>query len=123
MIESKLANIARVLTIFCVAAAAVTQAQTFVYGDLNGQVGAQPISAPVQGLDGSLYGTLPYGGNYPGYGTIYKLTPTGKFSNLYKFCAQSQCPDGEIPQQMVLAANGISTALRLLVGPTRTTAL
>jgi uncharacterized repeat protein (TIGR03803 family) len=57
--------------------------------------GADPIAAPVQASNGDLYGTTMYGGNgSPGSGTVFKLTTKGEVSTLYKFCAQSGCPDG-----------------------------
>jgi uncharacterized repeat protein (TIGR03803 family) len=36
-----------------------------------------PVTALVQGNDGNLYGTTPYGGNSNNYGSIFKLTPAG----------------------------------------------
>lgn len=60
--------------------------------------GGQPIAGLVQGTDGNFYGTTTVGGthlfsNFFG-GTIFKMTPSGQFTILYNFCAQSNCSDG-----------------------------
>lgn len=67
---------------------------TVVY-NLGGQAydPTAPISALVQGNDGSLYGTTPDGGSTNNYGSIFKLTPTGAFSILHAFSG----PDGYTP--------------------------
>jgi uncharacterized repeat protein (TIGR03803 family) len=55
--------------------------------------GASPLAGLTQATDGNLYGTTAAGGAYP-YGTIVKITTSGKATTLYSFCAQSGCPDG-----------------------------
>ncbi len=46
---------------------------------------------------GILYGTTSGGGKY-GYGTIFKLSPSGNESVLYSFCRKApKCPDGNSP--------------------------
>jgi uncharacterized repeat protein (TIGR03803 family) len=68
--------------------------------------GANPYSALVQGTDGNFYGTTS-GNGANGGGTIFKITPTGKLTTLYSFCAQANCTDGEYPMGALLqAANG-----------------
>ncbi len=47
--------------------------------------GDNPISNLVQGTDGNFYGTASYGGKYPNFGTVFKITPTGKFTTLHNF--------------------------------------
>ena len=66
--------------------------------------GEQPVAALVQGADRSLYGTTYYGGNsnscsVGGCGTIFKITPQGALTTLYRFCSQggSECTDGSQP--------------------------
>jgi len=70
-------------------------------GSPGGSSATQP--ALIQGTDGNLYGTTPFGGNTTngvdsnGYGTIFKMTPSGAFTTIYTFCTVSNCPDGGIP--------------------------
>lgn len=50
--------------------------------------GAQPNFALVEGSDGNFYGTTSSGGNdgvNDGYGTIFKITPTGILTTIYNF--------------------------------------
>jgi uncharacterized repeat protein (TIGR03803 family) len=41
------------------------------------------------GTDGNLYGTTVYGGNGGGYGTVFRITPTGNLTTLYDFSGQN----------------------------------
>ena len=61
----------------------------------------------VQGANGNLYGTTIYGGNYVscpyiGCGTIFEITPTGKFTIIHAFNAS----DGEVPNSLLQATDG-----------------
>ncbi len=48
--------------------------------------GFSPSSPLIQGTDGNFYGTTPVGGaNYPGFGTVFKITPTGMLTVLHSF--------------------------------------
>jgi uncharacterized repeat protein (TIGR03803 family) len=68
--------------------------------------GRFPFAGLVQGTDGDFYGTTAYGGvdlvcpfglNI-GCGTVFKITPSGKLTTLYAFCAGgSPCVDGMQP--------------------------
>lgn len=54
------------------------------------------------GSDGSFYGTTSSGGNGfdvsdEGSGTVFKITPAGSLTTLYKFCSQPFCTDGGNP--------------------------
>jgi uncharacterized repeat protein (TIGR03803 family) len=90
----------------------ITAAGKFsVLHSFGGADGAHPTNGIlVQGPNGNLYGTTTYGGadNCPSScGTIYEITPGGKFTSLYSFCAQSGCPDGYNPDAgLVLASDG-----------------
>ncbi len=63
----------------------------------------------VQGADGNFYGTTSSGGFAnctDGCGTIFKITPSGTLTTLYRFCAQSNCPDGYNPWGLMQARDG-----------------
>jgi uncharacterized repeat protein (TIGR03803 family) len=50
----------------------------------------------MQASDGNFYGTTTVGGRFK-EGTIFKVTPSGKFTVLYSFCSLANCTDGERP--------------------------
>ncbi len=83
-------------------AGALTTLYSFC-GQTNCSDGADPYAGLVQGSDGNFYGTTSAGGNYVSYcgstgcGTVFKITPQGTFTTIYRFCAQTNCADGEIP--------------------------
>ena len=61
-------------------------------------------SGPLLASNGSIYGTTTIGGahncgNYQGggCGTVFRITPNGKFRTLYSFCTQPNCADGTNP--------------------------
>lgn len=73
--------------------------------------GQGPQTALVQGRDGNLYGTTPFGGANVcdgfGCGTIFRITPTGNLSTIYNFCpGQGVCVDGLQPGSLLPASNG-----------------
>jgi uncharacterized repeat protein (TIGR03803 family) len=79
--------------------------------------GGQPSAQLVQGADGYFYGTTGRGGineshctyeepDLPGCGTVFKMTPTGQFTTLYRFCAKMNCSDGFFPNALVQGADG-----------------
>ncbi len=61
---------------------------------------AQPLA---QDAAGNFYGTTSYGGAYASAqccvngGTVFKMTPAGKLTTLYSFCALPNCADGDVP--------------------------
>lgn len=68
--------------------------------------GYNPIASLVQGTDGGLYGMTQTGGLHSnsndcstGCGTIFSLSPQGKFTNLYNFCSLPNCADGYQPSE------------------------
>jgi uncharacterized repeat protein (TIGR03803 family) len=77
----------------------------------DGTAGYGPNTALVQGTDGNFYGTTAFGGNRncgspPSCGTIFKITPTGTLTTLYRFCSQTNCPDGFDPNALVQGTDG-----------------
>jgi uncharacterized repeat protein (TIGR03803 family) len=49
----------------------------------------------IQASNGNFYGTT--SGQNNGYGTAFKITPSGTLTTLYSFCSQNGCTDGEHP--------------------------
>jgi len=75
-----------------------------VFGNTNG---AHPTGGLTLGADGNFYGTTTYGGNgindsFPGYGTVFKMTPDGTLTNLYFFTGFN---DGGFPYADLLEGN------------------
>jgi uncharacterized repeat protein (TIGR03803 family) len=79
----------------------LTTLYAFCYLGCTG--GYAPVDAPVEGTDGNFYGTTVTGGTY-GYGTVFKITPSGTLTTLYNFCAQNDCADGEYPYAGLIQA-------------------
>lgn len=60
--------------------------------------GESPYGGLIQGNDGNFYGTTTQGGVFDQHGgTIFKITPSGRLTTLYSFCAQTNCTDGNYP--------------------------
>jgi len=68
-----------------------------------------PYDGLVQAINGDFYGTAGWGGTN-GYGTVFKITPSGALTTLYSFCSQGvhpDCLDGRFPYAgLIQAANG-----------------
>ncbi len=68
--------------------------------------GANPAAGLVQATDGNFYGTT-YAGGANGYGTVFKITPSGTLTTLYSFCSKGGCADGSYPEAgLVQATDG-----------------
>jgi|HubBroStandDraft_5_1064220.scaffolds.fasta_scaffold00539_2 uncharacterized repeat protein (TIGR03803 family) len=65
---------------------------TTLYSFTGGNDGFQPYAPPIEGIDGNFYGTAGFGGA-GGFGTAYKVTPSGTFTVLHAF----DSTDGSIP--------------------------
>jgi uncharacterized repeat protein (TIGR03803 family) len=66
--------------------------------------GNLPVATMLQAANGNLYGTTFLGGAN-NVGTIFEITPTGKFITLYSFCSQSNCADGEYTESGLIQAS------------------
>jgi uncharacterized repeat protein (TIGR03803 family) len=83
----------------------LTTLYSFDHGEGAVIDGAFPYAGLVQGTDGDLYGTTPNGGvkglseycEHQGCGTVFKITPGGTLTTLYRFCLEGDCPDGSSP--------------------------
>jgi len=105
----KWGNRASAVLVLCAATAMALSAQTFTaLFSFDGTDGTTAFGSAglVQATNGDLYGTTFEGGSY-GYGTVFKMTPSGTLTTLYSFCPQSGCTDGAYPYAgLVQAANG-----------------
>ena len=104
----KLPMLACVAAILCVATAIASQAQTLTtLVNFDGFNGGEPANTNlIQGTDGNLYGPTQGDGVAHTKGTIFRITPDGKLTTLYRFCSQPKCSDGWLPTGVVQGANG-----------------
>ena len=64
----------------------------------DGNNGYGPFSSVVQGIDGNIYGVTDSGGSpITQSGTLFRVTPSGKLTDLYNFCSKPRCTDGSSP--------------------------
>jgi len=63
----------------------------------NCEDGANPYGTLVLATDGNFYGTTLTGG-VEDFGTVFKITASGKLATLHSFCLQQLCPDGATPE-------------------------
>jgi uncharacterized repeat protein (TIGR03803 family) len=102
-----------------VISAAGAHAQTYkILTKLTPTTGDATNTPLVQGTNGNLYATAIVGGanqsqtycsaaDQDHCGTLFEVTPAGKISVVYNFCAQVNCTDGGLPSAaLVLGPNG-----------------
>jgi uncharacterized repeat protein (TIGR03803 family) len=65
--------------------------------------GAYPYAGVIHATDGNFYGTTSQGGT-SNWGTIYKVSSTGQWAMLHRFCAKKNCTDGADPSGGLLQA-------------------
>jgi uncharacterized repeat protein (TIGR03803 family) len=68
--------------------------------------GSVAPTALIQGADGNFYGLTFNGGSVTNDGTIFRVTPLGKFTNLYSFCPKTNCLDGTGPSSLIQGSDG-----------------
>jgi uncharacterized repeat protein (TIGR03803 family) len=68
--------------------------------------GGGPTGALIQATNGNFYGTTVGGGANAnrGGGTVFEITPAGKFTLLYSFCSKVDCTDGSTPYAGLIQA-------------------
>ena len=77
----------------------------------DGQASAAGL---VLGADGNFYGTTT-GVGARGVGTVFEITPAGRFNSLHSFCfkqpVNEDCPDGAFPEGVVPQRIGLKEAV------------
>jgi uncharacterized repeat protein (TIGR03803 family) len=73
---------------------------------LDGTHGEDVFASMTLGSDGNLYGTTVFGGANGNGGTVFRLTPKGKYTVLYNFCSQSNCTDGANGEWLTQGSDG-----------------
>lgn len=73
--------------------------------------GAGPAAGLIQATEGNFYGTTSTGGGGGGFGTVFKITPSGTLTTLYSFCTsyyEANCPNGGVNPSggLIQATNG-----------------
>src|ERR1700683_2468494 len=86
------------LTLACaaitLALAVCAQAQTYTdFANFNGTNGSGSDAPLIQATDGNFYGAS----GADTFGTIFRVTPSGEITAIYKFCSQPDCADGDDP--------------------------
>jgi uncharacterized repeat protein (TIGR03803 family) len=87
------------------------QGKLTILHSFDGTDGNGPIAVLALGSDGNFYGTSYEGGGHAnvcsyGCGTVFKITPAGTLTTLYRFCAQAGCSDGDRPSALVQGSDG-----------------
>jgi uncharacterized repeat protein (TIGR03803 family) len=85
-----------------------------LYAFTNSSDGSYPSAGPIPATDGAYYGTTSAAlSDELGYGTVYKLTPSGKLTTLHQFLST----DGDTPEApLVQAQDGSFYGTTLLGG-------
>ena len=107
MHKSGFTRIICVVALSCLTGAISLRAQTYrSLASFDPSIGQYPVSPLVQGLNGNYYGVAIGGGSNFGCGwgssvdcgTFFEVTPAGKLTVLYNFCALANCADGGLPE-------------------------
>jgi len=91
-------------TVFKLSKATGIWKETILYNFTGGTDGAYPTGGLIRDSRGNLYGTTPGGGAYTA-GTVFRVSPTGRETVLYSFCALENCIDGAFPAAGLVSDN------------------
>lgn len=86
-------------TVFVALTTIASAQQLTVLHTFNSTDGQFPNGGLVHASDGNLYGTTSSGGAH-GFGTVFKITPSGKFTSIYNFAGGVN--DGAYPMSSVI---------------------
>lgn len=77
-----------------------------IHSFLSAIAGFSAVPTLIQGADGNFYGITQFGGAATNYGSVFKITPQGKFTNLHNFCPLTNCANGAGPVALVQGSDG-----------------
>ena len=86
-------------------AGVVTTLHTFFCSNVKCPDGGGPDIGLLLSANGNFYGLTTLGGA-GGQGTVFEITPTGKLTTLYSFCALANCADGASPSALLQGTDG-----------------
>jgi uncharacterized repeat protein (TIGR03803 family) len=85
----------------------VTRLHAFFCSSASCAAGSLPNGGLLLAANGNFYGSTSIGGaKSSSQGTVFEITPAGKLTTIYSFCAQFNCADGESPSGLVQATDG-----------------
>jgi uncharacterized repeat protein (TIGR03803 family) len=83
-----------------------TGTETVIYS-FKGAPDAQNPQTDLVDLNGTLYGTTPFGGTSNFYGAAFAVDPnTSAETVLHSFCSEQNCTDGRLPYSSLIAFKG-----------------
>ena len=74
--------------------------------NFNGDDGQSPFGPLLQTADGNLYGATSWSNDCGGCGTVFKMTPYGVLTTIYRFCSEPYCADGSSSGALKQARDG-----------------
>ncbi len=89
---------------------------TMLYSFAGGSQGARPQAGLLQASDGNFYGTTTSSGDSWNYGTVFRLTPSGVITILYRFVGRGDIPVGGLIQGGDGALYGTTNCVGLSCG-------
>ena len=93
-------------TVYAVDAGTGAESVLYSFCSKNNCADGEFPYASLNDVNGTIYGTTGYGGEYNG-GTLFSLDPTtGALSLINAFCTQQNCTDGGFPQAGVVDMKG-----------------
>jgi uncharacterized repeat protein (TIGR03803 family) len=107
MTKLRFVSIICTVSVFCLATAVASHAQTYsTLFSFDRTNGGNPPAGVFQAYDGNFYGVTWDGKKSDG--TVFKLAPSGALNTLHIFCSELHCVDGALPFAGVMqAANGV----------------
>jgi uncharacterized repeat protein (TIGR03803 family) len=75
--------------------------ETVLYRFQGGNDGGDPLGGLIEDQSGNLYGTTILGG-WRSSGVLFRVSQGGSETVLYRFCSQTNCVDGSVPEATLI---------------------